>query len=315
MNRTEQSINESLNKIKYLMSYDSQMTHIENKEILKEQEDEIEFSDMDNPECPNSIPYDELVKKMRKVAHVVRRMNTAFVRMVGSAKRVKLIYQTMKSFQGKNTYAEDFNECTPAIQAAISYFNGYFNDWFSKGETFEEELNQLINRKYYRDDPVVQKYLQETVKLLKEQPKQEVDPEENPSYNSDDTTISKVSPASTSGYKFVKGTSDDPYKYGTLGSGIAQVQQNLGVVQDGKWGPKTNAKMKELAPDYINGYTNDNLLKVIQTIRTTKNPAPQKLSTNISPSVAEKTPMKLAPMAQQIQPTNQELKKLVRLKK
>lgn len=120
--------------------------------------------------------------------------------------------------------------------------------------------------------------------------------------------------ASTSGYKFVKGTSDDPYKYGTLGSGIAQVQQNLGVVQDGKWGPKTDAKMKELAPEYTGGYTNDDLVKIIQAIRSKKNPALQKSTAPTAPTLAPKTPMKLAPMAQQIQPTKKELRKLVRLR-
>lgn len=362
MEKSKQTIDESVNKMKYLMGYDSSMTRIENQEflfddltedILKEQKDFLNNAikptagevvaglgtrpiigwpkyirqlqgkvqttpTEENPNCPNSIPYKDMARLMKRVAQVVRGMNTAFVRMAGSSERARFIYYSIKFLHGKNTYIQDFDECRPAIQAATEYFNGYFNDWFSKGETFEEEINQLIRRKYFRDDPMVQRYLTETIKILK-QPSTETKPEETPgesqSDQQPDQQPDQTPAATTSGYKFVKGTSDDPYKYGTLGSGIAQVQQNLGVAQDGKWGPKTNAKMKELAPDYIDGYTNDDLLKVIQTIRTTKNPAPQKLSTNISPSVAEKTPMKLAPMAQQIQPTNQELKKLVRLKK
>jgi hypothetical protein len=73
-------------------------------------------------------------------------------------------------------------------------------------------------------------------------------------------------------YQFSKGTDDDPFRYGTKGSGIAQVQQNLGLVQDGKWGPKTDAKIKELAPEFSNGFTNQNLSQVIQKVRGQVNP-------------------------------------------
>ena len=68
-------------------------------------------------------------------------------------------------------------------------------------------------------------------------------------------------------WPFSKGTEEDKYRYGTQGSGIAQVQQNMGLVQDGIWGPKTQAKMQELAPEYVNGFTNQNLPQVIQTVR------------------------------------------------
>jgi hypothetical protein len=98
------------------------------------------------------------------------------------------------------------------------------------------------------------------------------------------------------GYKFTKGTSDDPYKYGTLGSGIAQIQQTMGLVQDGKWGPKTQAKMAELAPQYVNGFTNDDLFKVVQAVRTKTNPETATTATaaiqppNRLPSVAPNRP-------------------------
>lgn len=321
MKKSEQSLNESIEKIIYLMGYDAQMTRSENQDILEEQEDDIDLmSSQDKPNCPNAIPFFDVVKQMKKIAHIVRRMNTVFVRMVGSTKRVQYIYRTIKSLQGKNTYAEDFDECVPAIPAAISFFNGYFSDWFSKGESFEEELSQLIRRRYYRNDPISQRYLKETLKIVQSALEQSAI-DKNNRYNErfkstqdNDTSSPAAMAAKASGYKFVKGTSDDPYKYGTLGSGIAQVQQNLGVVQDGKWGPKTDAKMKELAPEYTGGYTNDDLVKIIQAIRLKKNPALQKSTAPTAPTLAPKTPMKLAPMAQQIQPTKKELRKLVRLR-
>ncbi len=317
MEKSKQTIDESLNKIIYMMNYDSSRTQFENAELITEQDEPEEFSVEENPNCPNSIPYMELVKKMKKVAHVIRRMNTGFVRMVGSGKRVQYIYQTMKSLVDKNTYAEDFDECVPAIPAATAYFNGYFSDWFSKGETFEEELSQLIRRKYYRNDPVVQKYLKETLKLLKPI-SQETKPEEVPGEIQPDQQLPQAGGTDTTGYKFVKGTADDPYKYGSLGSGIAEVQGVLGVVQDGKWGPKTQAKMQELAPEYLNGYTNENLRDVIQKIRSKNSPSIKsfQLKPEMKPSLVspETNKLQLAPLAPN-NPTKEDAKKKYRIVK
>jgi len=72
-------------------------------------------------------------------------------------------------------------------------------------------------------------------------------------------------------YRFVNGTIKDPYKNGTKGSGIAQVQQNLGLTQDGKWGPVTDAKIRELVPEYTNGFTNQDLSTIIGKIHTAAN--------------------------------------------
>ena len=141
------------------------------------------------------------------------------------------------------------------------------------------------------------KQMEEEGKILQQQ-QQDQQPDQTPENN-------VGAPVSTGGYKFVTGTSDDPFKYGTLGSGIGQVQQALGVSQDGKWGPKTQAKMQELAPEYINGYTNEDLLKVIQTIRS-KNITPDKSRITYpiektavkTPSVAPETnKLQLSPLA------------------
>jgi hypothetical protein len=96
-------------------------------------------------------------------------------------------------------------------------------------------------------------------------------------------------PTQTKQWPFAKGTEDSPFKYGTQGSGIAQVQQALGLTQDGKWGPVTDGKIKELAPEFANGFTNDSIMQVIQKVRGQVNPTAitppnLKQTTNLAPA-------------------------------
>jgi hypothetical protein len=115
---------------------------------------------------------------------------------------------------------------------------------------------------------------------------------EEPATSTDQTTSPDVKPGgsggNTGGYKFVKGTSDDPYRYGTLGSGIGSIQQTLGLAADGKWGPKTDAKIKELAPEYAKGFTNGDLVKVAQAIRAKTQPESQPIARSTEPAVNPK---------------------------
>lgn len=64
--------------------------------------------------------------------------------------------------------------------------------------------------------------------------------------------------AASGGYSPVAGTNEQPYKLGTSGAGIFKVQECLGFTGaevDGKFGPKTQSKMMELAKQYVNGFT------------------------------------------------------------
>lgn len=97
--------------------------------------------------------------------------------------------------------------------------------------------------------------------------------QQNQQVTGGDNTVSDAgynSPV-TGGYNPVMGTIEEPFRYGTSGRGIAQVQQALGVAQDGKWGPKTDSKIKELASEYANGFTNEDLGNVIQKIKSKYN--------------------------------------------
>jgi hypothetical protein len=94
------------------------------------------------------------------------------------------------------------------------------------------------------------------------------------------------------GYKIVAGTPQDPYLYGTSGSGIKTVQQNLGftgAALDGKWGPNTQKALVAKVPD-VKQFTNEDLTTVLQKIRN--NPAPSNLSLSnlASPNVAPSQP-------------------------
>jgi hypothetical protein len=137
------------------------------------------------------------------------------------------------------------------------------------------------------------KQMEEEGKILQQQQQ-----DQQPDTSTNTAVGGGVAAASAAGsYKFAKGTSDDPFKYGTQGSGIAEVQQNAGLVVDGKWGPKTQAKMQELAPEYADGFTNADILKVIQTIRS-KNITPINKIPVKNPSVAPETnKLQLSPLA------------------
>jgi hypothetical protein len=71
------------------------------------------------------------------------------------------------------------------------------------------------------------------------------------------------------GYKVVAGTPEDPYVYGTSGSGIKSIQQNLGFTGtdlDGKWGPNTQKALAAKVPD-VKQFTNNELSNILQKIR------------------------------------------------
>lgn len=159
--------------------------------------------------------------------------------------------------------------------------------WDNPSELYEPFINQIVRKlkrnydsidalksqlqgKTYKGDPAIDAvktaYKASTGKDLPSESEQfatiqRPDPIKGP------VDVPVDTPKETKQWPFSKGTDEDPYKYGTQGSGIAQVQQNLGLVQDGIWGPKTDAKIKELAPEFANGFTNQNLAQVIQKVR------------------------------------------------
>ena len=65
-----------------------------------------------------------------------------------------------------------------------------------------------------------------------------------------------------SGYKPVKGTIDDPYVRGTSGDGVSIVQRCLGLIQDGKFGPKTEAALAKIDGSYSKSFTHSDIADI-----------------------------------------------------
>lgn len=347
MEKSQENLNESLNKIKYLINYDSSKTRIENTEkIISEQllppeqgQQQLpgyhpDLSDYkpnpedvrpDNAKCPNSITYDDMKKRITGIAHNIRKLNTAFVRMAGE-RIAKNVYENIKYLNGKNVYDKEFNECSSAIEKSKEYFDSYFQDWFSKGESLEEELSQLIRRPYFRNQPNVLRYLKAAHRIVQSpeevRTKREKDPrdpetllpggetptpENIPSPNEKPKTQTG-SAGGSGGYKFVMGTSNDPFKYGTMGSGIGAIQEILGLpIIDGKWGPNTDREMKKYAPEYAKGFTHADMPNVAKTIRSRKNPESQPIARPENPPIPK---VATQPASQSLSQISEEKKKL-----
>lgn len=197
MNRPKQTIDESLDKIKFMMNYDSNKTRLEQ---LQEQ-----------------IPY-----------------NTSFLGTDTPAAAAPDA-ATPAPATPNETWASygEINRAARVIGRASRLWSGL------QGKVFGQGVNKQDAQKYalsmLKDDeksimgdkatlPTFHQVAQNVRQNLTQVPQQ----------------------AQSVGYKPVTGTEDDPYRYGTSGEGIKTVQGLLGLVQDGKFGPKTQAKLQPL---------------------------------------------------------------------
>ena len=104
------------------------------------------------------------------------------------------------------------------------------------------------------------------------------------------------------------GTSNDPFKYGTMGSGIGAIQEILGLpIIDGKWGPNTDREMKKYAPEYAKGFTHVDMPNVAKTIRSRKNSESQPRARPENPSIPK---VATQPASQSLSQISEEKKKL-----
>ena len=183
----------------------------------------------------------------------------------------KLLYSTM---QGLSINKKPVARVFEALQTASDFIA--LNDLFNNTYGAKQDLYTWIINEVSMGVKVQQRILTSLQNLMTEASKSpQIAGTTSPPEETVPETAPETAPATSQTslqFPFSKGTDEDPYKYGTKGSGIAQVQQNLGLVQDGKWGPKTDAKIKELAPEFSNGFTNQNLSQVIQKVRGQVNP-------------------------------------------
>jgi len=72
-------------------------------------------------------------------------------------------------------------------------------------------------------------------------------------------------------YKFVDGSAENPYKYGTKGHGIVKVQECLGLKADGLFGPKTKSRLSSLGQSY-DQFTNEDVATICKMARQERSP-------------------------------------------
>lgn len=288
MNKPQENLNESLNKIKFLMNYDSSKTRIENAEsTLTEQIGAVAGPQMaSNIAARQSLKMprgtsDELtgargeatIREIRRIVDTIEyELNSKAHPLRTDSRNMIAVYNALRRLAGK-TYKG---------KRAIEVADGEYQRIYKRSILDDIATKPKLNFKG-------EGYKKLIIDLLQGKT------EEEPTTGADQTPSPDVKPGaggstggSSGGYKFVKGTSDDPYRYGTLGSGIGSIQQTLGLAADGKWGPKTDAKIKELAPEYAKGFTNDDLVKVAQAIRAKTQPESQPIARSTEPAVNPK---------------------------
>lgn len=126
-----------------------------------------------------------------------------------------------------------------------------------------------------------------------------------------DTTTPPPSSVAT-GYRPAKGTKDDPYVRGTSGEGIFKIQRCLGLVQDGKFGPKTQTALAGVEKFYSRGFTSDDVIDICSKAQKITRP---EIGNIKPPSLAPQLDnLKLSAMAPN-NPTNADARRKYRLVK
>jgi len=288
MNKSKLTIEESLNKIKFMMNYDSSKTLTEQLEYNGQR--------LFGPSSREQLQkYFQDLRDMFDYAETYKSQLNKIPRGVDDKQIDELSKRLYSTMQGIGLNKKPVAEIFESLQSASDFIA--LNDSFNATYGAKQDLYTWIINEMGMGVKVQQRILTSLRNLMAEAAKSAKTDKENPQQPIDiqkpepitgpvdnlNPPVDNINPP-TAQYPFSKGTDDDPYRYGTRGSGIAQVQQNLGLKQDGKWGPKTDVKIKELAPEFANGFTNQNLSQVIQKVRGQVNPTAVN-TRNIKPSI------------------------------
>jgi hypothetical protein len=276
MKNTKQTIEESIDKIKFMMNYDSSKTLTEQLEYggqrifgpsnreqlqkyfddLKEMFDYIETYRSQLSKVPRGLD-DAKISELSK---------TLYSTMQGlrlNKKPVADVFESLISASDFIALNDSFNATYGAKQDLYTWIINEVSMGRNVQQRILTKLRDLItaaasDKTSYEDDPTIE--IQKPDPIVG--PVDDLKPPED------------VGTPITGGggqFPFVNGTIKDPYINGTKGSGIGQVQQNMGLKVDGIWGPKTDAKIKELVPEYANGFTNQDLSTIIGKIHSAAN--------------------------------------------
>lgn len=240
--------NDALKRVLLMMKYD-------NTKTLKENIGEIQ----EQTNCSNSITMESAIEKVKNIADLAKKMQSAFLRMGYAEERAQEIYQDLKDIYSHNISDSLDNTCRPGSEVFPEIFKKEHTNWFFGGGNLLTLLKDFKSG-YYSNDSSTLRYLNASIGILE---KGGVKPELNspslkvkPAVGTKPVGGKPVGKKPKSSYKFCKGT----YTKGCKSNAIIQIQGCLGLKPDGFFGPKTQSALQ--AKGYNNGFTDADITKI-----------------------------------------------------
>ena len=235
-----QEAEEQLKRALLMMKYDTSKTLSENKNIVYEQ----------NNQCANTIDSEKIKTKAKRIGDLVKYMNTTFIRMGYVNERSKEIYDIINELSKYNFYDEPLSICQNSLKRLKDEFESYYTDWFSGGDSLEEEIQDLIDGDMVKQSPQAKSYLQASLKIINEKINTPLKSEPNKCkegevYN-EKTTKCEPAKKTGSGSSQYKSCSNPPFALYCKNESIKKVQNCLGVKADGFLGPMTQTALKNV---------------------------------------------------------------------
>jgi hypothetical protein len=235
---------ESLERVKLMIKYDTSKTLNENKGIIKEQ----------LSSCPNSISDDEIKKLAEDAGKSAFSLTATIKRMFSGDENAKVVLNAIKQIVGKNTWDEVDEKCIPAKDVFDKYFKKNTESLFglTGGSNVSEKLNEIVNDSY------VKKTFPEAIRIITKA-KSLWDAPSPPTTTNVPTTSGGTGNTGggtgntgrrTGGGSFISCPETFPIKKGCKNETIKRVQACLGgLVVDGKFGDKTKAALEQKGLD------------------------------------------------------------------
>jgi hypothetical protein len=313
MNKSKQTIEESLKKIKFMMKYDSSMTRTEQKSIIDEQWAALGNVGSMSPQSAATFQQAS-PGTPQQLSPGKNMVNRKYVTDTINLIKQFVPYLKYLNNQTYGSYGEN----------SIAYIldNNLTDDEKQSLLQITSSLGLISPSNIHEQTQITttSHNIRKTTRLLKQlldywsflggktygfntQSAQsyvlsQITPDERNTLNSmlpkspapDNKTATITQPdqktaTAGGGYKPVTGTEDDPYRFGTSGEGIKTMQGSLGLVQDGKFGPKTQAALTPLG---IQTFTDQDIPNLQAKIQGKEVPqeAPQRDITQVKPKAA-----------------------------
>jgi hypothetical protein len=278
MKKSQQTIEESLSKIKFMMSYDSSKTLTEQLEYGSQRifgpsnREQLQkyFQDL-----KQMFDYAETYKE--QLSKIPRGLNDEQISVLS-----KTLYSTM---QGLGLNKKPVANVFETLKSASDFVA--LNDSFNSTYGAKQDLYTWITKEVGMGRNVQSRILTSLQNLTTKAA--ENLPTKNPS--TEPPPIEKEKVAVGIRYERSTGEEEDPYRYGTEGDGIKTIQELLGLVPDGRFGPKTRAA---LAPFGIQTFTKYDVPGLQAKIQGKEVPqeAPERNITQVKPTTAPTAQLK-----------------------